>query len=120
VVSNFCGKLKVLAELCCYHNFLGFTFMARLCSLDCSQLIVIVARISPLNWDFLDWIAGVSPLNWDFLNCSELMIKVLFARIPFIRTIPGCMALVSTIKAKVVSQSMFLFFFGYFLMSGSV
>jgi hypothetical protein len=63
----------------------------------------MVARISPLNWDFLDWIARVSPLNWDFLNYLELIIEVLLARIPFIGTIPGCMALVSTIKAKVVS-----------------
>jgi hypothetical protein len=48
-------------------------------------------------------IARISPLNWDFLDCSELMIEVLLARIPFIGAIPGCMALVSTIKAKVVS-----------------
>jgi hypothetical protein len=31
------------------------------------------------------------------------MIEVLLARIPFIGTIPGYMALVSTIKVKVVS-----------------
>jgi hypothetical protein len=61
-------------------------------------------------------VTRVSPLNWDFLVYSELMIEVSLARIPFIGTIPGCMALVSTIKAKVVSQSTFLFFFGYFLM----
>src|SRR5258708_10395844 len=96
----------MLAELCCHHNFLDFGFMTRLCSLDCSQLIFMVAR--------------VSPLNWDFLVCSELMIKVLLARIPFIGTSPGYMALVSTIKAKVVSQSTFLLFFGYCLMSGSI
>jgi hypothetical protein len=48
------------------------------------------------------------------------MIKVLLTRIPFIGAIPGYMALISTIKAKVVSQSMFLFFFGYFLMLGSI
>ena len=43
-------------------------------------------------------VAGISPLNWDFLGCSELMIKVFLARIPFIGAIPGCMALVSVMN----------------------
>ena len=109
MVSNFCSKLKMLAELCCYHNLLNFGFMARLCPLGCLQLIFMVAMVSPLNWDFLDYsrlvfmIARFSPLNWDFLGCSELMIEVSLARIPFIGISPGCMALASTIKAKMVS-----------------
>jgi hypothetical protein len=104
MVSNFCGKLKVLAELCCYHNL--FCFIARLCSSGYLQLIFMVVI--------------VSPLNWDFLGCPELIIKVSLARIPFIGTSPGCMALVSIIKAKVISQLTFLFFFGDFLMSSGI
>ena len=67
MVSNFGSKLKVPAKLCYYYNFLGF--MARLCFLGCSQLIFMVAMVSPLNWDFLDYsrlvfmVAMVSPLN---------------------------------------------------------
>ena len=79
----------MLAKLYYYHNFLSFGFLARLCSLDCLQLGIMVARISPLNRDFLDY--------------SELIIKVSLAWIPLIGVGPGYMAFVPTIKVKVVS-----------------